>query len=178
MSLNVELLVETFERAKRENGGPRKLGLRFYERLFEKYPQVKPLFKTPPEQQHVKLMASVAAIVASLKEPDRLLPYLRAMGVRHIQYGTQDGHYNAVGENLVAVLGEHLSAEGEWTEEMATCWHEALQTVSDIMIEAANNPEQFTAELRATGFKPDGFRSDTDKPWELQEAESPLPAAS
>lgn len=178
MSLNVEILVETFERAKKENGGPRKLGLRFYERLFEKYPQVKPLFKTPPEQQHVKLMASVAAIVASLKEPDRLMPYLRAMGIRHIQYGTQDGHYGAVGENLVAVLGEHLSVEGEWTEEMATAWQGALQTVSDIMIEAANNSEKYVEELQVTGFKPDGFRSDTDKPWELQETKNPVSAAS
>jgi hemoglobin-like flavoprotein len=167
MSPNVEVLVETFERVKKENGGPRKLGLRFYERLFEKYPQVRPLFKTPPEQQHVKLLASVAAIVASLKDPERLMPYLRAMGIRHVAYGTLDGHYGAVGENLVAVLGEHLSAEGEWTEEMAEAWKTALQVVSEVMIDAAAHPEQYAAELRGAGFKLDGFRPDTDKPWDL-----------
>lgn len=167
MSLNVEVLIETFERAKKENGGPRKLGLRFYERLFEKYPQVRPLFKTPPEQQHVKLMASLAAIVASLKEPERLVPFLHAMGIRHNAYGTQDGHYAAVGENLIAVLGEHLSVEGEWTEAMAEAWAAALQVVSGVMIDAAGHPEKYSEELATAGFKPDGFRGDTIKPWDL-----------
>jgi methyl-accepting chemotaxis protein len=128
MSINVELLRQTFERAKNENGGVRTLGLAFYERLFTKYPQVKPMFKTPPEEQHKKLMASVGAILAALTNPDALMPYLRAMGLRHVEYGTQSGHYEAVAENLVAVLGKHLSAEGEWTSEMQSAWQEALKT--------------------------------------------------
>lgn len=176
MTLNVEVLAETFERAKKENGGPRKLGLRFYERLFEKYPQVKPLFKAPPEQQHVKLMTSIAMIVSALKDPERLLPYLRAMGIRHIAYGTENGHYGAVGENLIAVLAEHLSVEGEWTEEMATAWGDALATVSDIMMDAAAQPEKYQAELHQAGFMADGFRLDKGQPWEL--SQKTLPAAS
>jgi methyl-accepting chemotaxis protein len=174
MSLQVELLEETFLRAKSENGGPQKLGLRFYERLFEKYPQVRPLFKTPPEQQHIKLMASIASIVAALKEPARLLPYLHAMGIRHIAYGTENGHYAAVAENLIAVLKEHLSVEGEWTDAMEQAWVDALATVAEIMIEAAAAPEAFTQELQTAGFQPDGFRADTSKPWEMQ----PPPLAS
>ena len=50
MTLNVALVAESFDRAKRENGGLRALGLRFYERLFEKYPGVRHLFHTPPEE--------------------------------------------------------------------------------------------------------------------------------
>jgi methyl-accepting chemotaxis protein len=168
MTLQVELLEKTFARAKNENGGAHKLGLRFYERLFEKYPQVRPLFKTPPEQQHLKLMASIAAIVVALKDPERLLPYLHAMGIRHIAYGTENGHYAAVGENLIAVLKEHLSVEGEWTEAMEQAWSEALTAVSDIMIQAADNPELYSGELNAAGFNADGFRPDTNKSWELQ----------
>ncbi len=66
MSLNVALLRETFERVKVENGGATALRMAFYKRLFEKYPSVKPLFHTPPEEQHKKLMASISAIVASV----------------------------------------------------------------------------------------------------------------
>ena len=96
MSLNVDLLKETFNRAKEENGGLKTLGLRFYERLFEKYPQVKHLFHTPPEEQHKKLMASVGATIASLTEPERMVPFLQAMGVRHLKYKTESAHYGAV----------------------------------------------------------------------------------
>jgi methyl-accepting chemotaxis protein len=167
MSLNVELLKETLERAKRENGGTTRLGLRFYECLFDKYPAVRPLFKTPPEEQHKKLMASVASIVASVTKPEEMLPYLHAMGIRHLAYGIENGHYPAVAENLLAVLAEHLSKEGEWTADMAETWAEALQIVANIMIEAANEPEKYTPELLKAGFLPNGFRTGDPAPWVL-----------
>lgn len=167
MSLNVELIAETFERTKRENGGTRALGLRFYERLFDKYPAVRPLFNTPPEEQHKKLMASVAAIVASVTNPDVMMPYLHAMGIRHLKYKTENAHYPAVAENLVAVLGEHLSKEGEWTEEMKQNWEMAMDTISQVMIEAADSPEKYTIELQNAGYQADGFKANNPKPWEL-----------
>ena len=167
MSLNVDLLKETFNRAKAENGGLRSLGLRFYERLFEKYPQVKPLFSTPPEEQHKKLMASIGAIVSSLTEPEKMVHFLQAMGVRHLKYKTESGHYAAVSENLVAVLGEHLSKEGAWTPEMKESWEDALKAVSKIMIEAADDPESCKENLLNAGFDADGFRKNTEQPWVL-----------
>lgn len=170
MTLNVALIAESFERAKQENGGLRALGLRFYERLFEKYPGVKHLFQTPPEEQHKKLMASVGAIVASVTNPDVMLPYLRAMGIRHLAYKTEDAHYGAVAENLVAVLAEHLSTEGEWTEEMAKNWSEALQIISDVMIDAAAHPQKYQQELAQAGYQPDGFKANNATPWELAPA--------
>ncbi len=169
MSLNVQLLRETFERAKKENGGATALGMSFYARLFEKYPQVRPLFKTPPEEQHKKLLASISSIVGAVEKPAVLLPFLHAMGIRHLKYKTQNSHYAAVSENLVSVLSEHLSKEGEFTEEMRSTWEAALKTVSDIMIEAADNPERFEAELAAAGFEPNGFKKNDPRPWVLEE---------
>lgn len=170
MSLNVVLIAETFERAKLENGGLRALGLRFYERLFQKYPGVKHLFNTPPEEQHKKLMASVGAIVASVTQPDKMLPYLHAMGIRHLEYKTESAHYPAVQENLVAVLAEHLSAEGEWTDEMEDNWNAALVVISDVMIDAAAHPEQYKDELLAARYLPNGFKVADPKPWEMATA--------
>lgn len=167
MSLNIELIAETFTRAKFENGGLRNLGLRFYERLFEKYPDVKPLFNTPPEEQHKKLMASVSAIVASVTQPEKMMPYLHAMGIRHIKYRTEAAHYPAVKENLVAVLAEHLSIEGSWTEEMKENWEAALQLVSEVMIQAAQHPETFETELAEYGYFPNGERIGKLNSWEL-----------
>lgn len=167
MGLDTSLLAETFARAKKENGGARALGLRFYERLFEKYPAVRPLFNTPPEEQHKKLMASLGAIIAGVNHTEQLVPYLRAMGIRHLKYGTRETHYPAVGENLIAVLREHLSQEGEWTEAMETTWKDALTRVASIMIESADSPAQFTDELRRAGYQADGFKANTPEPWLL-----------
>lgn len=169
MSLNVALLRETFERAKKENGGATALGMSFYARLFEKYPAVRPLFSTPPQEQHKKLIASIASIVGAVEKPDLLLPFLHAMGIRHLKYRTENSHYAAVSENLVAVLSDHLSKEGEWTDEMRTTWEAALKTVSEIMIEAADNPAKFEAELAAAGFEPNGFKKNDTRPWVLAE---------
>src|SRR5690606_16787011 len=99
--------------------------------------------------------------------PDRMVPYLQAMGVRHLKYKTEPGHYPAVAENLVAVLDEHLSKEGEWTEEMRSSWEEALSVVAKVMMEAANNPEECRDSLLKAGYQEDGFRADTRKPWEV-----------
>lgn len=169
MSLDTTLIQKTFERAKTENGGLRVLGLRFYERLFEKYPGVRPLFKTPPEEQHKKLMASIGTIVSSVTEPQKMLPYLHAMGIRHLKYGTESAHYPAVKENLIAVLGEHLSVEGMWTDEMKENWEAALQLVSDVMIQAAENPAAFKTELAEAGYDPAGESTDTLRVTYLQD---------
>lgn len=167
MPLNPTLLAETFRRAASENGGAHSLGLRFYERLFDKYPTVRPLFNTPPEEQHKKLLASIGAIVAGVNHTELLIPYLHAMGIRHLKYGTENGHYAAVGENLIAVLREHLSVEGNWTQEMETAWNEALTLVASIMIEAADAPEKFEVELVQSGYLPDGFKPKDPEPWLL-----------
>ncbi len=163
MTLDTTLLRKTFERAKVENGGTRALGLAFYSRLFEKYPSVKPLFHTPVEEQHKKLMASLGAIVAGVEQPERLLPYLHAMGIRHLKYKTENAHYDAVGENLMAVLADHLSKEGEWTVPMAETWAAAIGLVAKTMIEASDKPDMFREELATFGYEPDGFRKTTPK---------------
>jgi methyl-accepting chemotaxis protein len=165
--VDTKLLRETFERARKENGGTTSLGMRFYARLFEKYPAVRPLFTTPPEEQHKKLMASLGSIISAVENPVALVPFLHAMGIRHLKYKTENAHYAAVEENLIAVLAEHLSKEGQWSKEMDSAWQEALQTVSHIMIEGANNPELYADELQKSGYEPDGFSKRTKEPWKM-----------
>ena len=169
MTLNATVLKNNLERAKKENGGVQNLGMSFYKRLFEKYPSVKPLFKTPPEEQHKKLIASVATIVNSVDDTERLVPYLRAMAIRHLKYGTENGHYDAVAENLVAVLSNHLSVDGKFSEEDKQAWQDALKLVNEIMIDAASNPEKYEDELKQHGFRADGFRDSGPDPWLMEE---------
>jgi hemoglobin-like flavoprotein len=88
-----------------------------------------------------------------------------AMGIRHLKYKTENAHYGAVGENLVAVLSEHLSKEGEWTAEMAETWTTALGVVAKTMIEASENPDSIRDELAKHGYEPDGFKKNDNAPW-------------
>lgn len=165
MALNPELLNETLKRAMAENGGAHTLGLRFYERLFEQYPSVRPLFNTPPEEQHKKLLASLGAIVAGVTNTEKLLPYLRAMAIRHLKYGTKNAHYAAVKENLLAVLEEHLTKEGTFGPELQNAWSEALDVVNSVMIEAASNPQDYRDDIIKAGYQADGFKANDPQPW-------------
>ncbi len=142
MSLNVPLLQMTFQRAKHENGGLKTLGSRFYERLFEKYPNLRALFHTPLEEQQQKLMASLEAMISMITHPDKMQSYLQEMSARHIAYQVENRHYGAICENLLAVLGEHLSKEGDWTSEMRFTWNDALASVSKTMVKAAERPNE------------------------------------
>ncbi len=133
MGLQVDVLERSFQAV-----APRGEALvtRFYERLFDKYPAVKPLFKkTSMKDQKKKLLASLVLVIQNLRHPDKLTKALQDMGARHVGYGAQPAHYDAVGENLLAVLGEFAGAA--WTSEVKQAWAEAYTAIKTIMLEGA-----------------------------------------
>lgn len=70
MALNIKLLESSFDRVK-----PQALAFsaRFYHKLFEAHPELKPLFKnTDAKAQEKKLVASLAIIVENLHNPQPL----------------------------------------------------------------------------------------------------------
>jgi methyl-accepting chemotaxis protein len=133
MGLNVELLEHSFKLVAPKGDA---LVARFYERLFEKYPSVKPMFAhvSMPEQKK-KLLASLVLVTQNLRRPEKLSKALKDMGARHVSYGTQPAHYDAVAENLLAVLAEF--AGPAWTPELRTAWADALGAIKIIMLEGA-----------------------------------------
>ena len=133
MGLNVELLEQSFKLV-----APKADALveRFYERLFQKYPAVKPLFKQASmADQKKKLLASLVLVIQNLRKPDKLTEALQAMGARHVDYGTLPAHYDAVGENLLAVLAEF--AGPAWTPAVKQAWTEAYSAIKTIMLQGA-----------------------------------------
>ena len=69
MGLNVELLESSFKLVAPKGDA---LVTRFYERLFKKYPSVKPLFKkTSIKEQKKKLLASLVLVIQNLRRPDK-----------------------------------------------------------------------------------------------------------
>ena len=137
MGLNVELLESSFQLVAPKGEA---LVNRFYERLFKKYPSVKPLFKkTTMKEQKKKLLASLVLVIQNLRHPDKLTGALQQLGSRHVAYGTKPAHYEAVGENLLAVLGEFAGTA--WTPAVKQAWTEAYGAITTIMLAGAQRAQ-------------------------------------
>ena len=93
----------------------------FYSRLFELDPALRGLFKSDMAAQRLSLMKMLAAGVAGLDQPDKLLPVLHALGARHVGYGIQHQHYDTVAtallDTLAAGLGDGFTPalRADWT---------------------------------------------------------------
>jgi methyl-accepting chemotaxis protein len=115
----------------------------FYDALFERYPQVEPLFAgVSRSEQEKKLLAALKLVINSLRKPRVLGKTLRELGSRHQAYGALPEHYDAVGAVLLDVMAE-LAGEN-WTTEVATAWADALKHISDVMLKAYTEQEKET----------------------------------
>ncbi len=131
MGLNVQALRSSFDLV-----APRadELAERFYDRLFDDYPELEPLFVgTNFDEQRQKLIQSIALIVKSLEDPEALTRYLHQLGVGHDEKGVTENDYEPVANSLLATLAE--IADEHWNQELEDAWTEALETVASIMLE-------------------------------------------
>lgn len=106
----------------------------FYARLFEIAPDTRPLFKGDIREQGAKLMKTLAMVVGGLDRLDAILPAVEALAVRHIAYGVQERHYDAVAEALLWTLAEGLGED--FTERTRQAWSEAYRILAGAMISA------------------------------------------
>jgi hemoglobin-like flavoprotein len=107
----------------------------FYERLFELDPSVRPLFKGDMREQKKKLMQTLAIAVDGLSSLDKLVPVLKALGVRHAGYMVQDRHYDLVGQALLWTLREGLG--NAFTPDVESAWTKVYGLVAETMRTAA-----------------------------------------
>ena len=159
MSLNVELLEQSFERIK-----PRaeEFAASFYENLFKLYPEVKPLFaKTDMVNQQKKLLNSLVLVVENLRNPEALGPVLNALGGRHVAYGAIANYYPAVGEALLSTFEQYL--QQDWTGEVKQAWVDAFSAITALMLKGAGAESPATVvrdEKLATINKPSELKAE------------------
>jgi hemoglobin-like flavoprotein len=129
MALNVPLLRSSFDLVVAREP---QLTTRFYEILFARYPQVKPLFgRHTSAAQAQMLQQALIAVMEHLEDAAWLGATLGALGAKHIDYGVTPEMYGWVGDSLLAALAD---AAGEaWTPELAGAWTEAYGAVSGLM---------------------------------------------
>lgn len=142
----VDLLEQSFQALAPQGEA---LVARFYDELFTRYPEVKPLFAgTTPERQQRKLLGALSFVIGSLRTPDKLNEALLEMGERHERYGAKPEHYQAVATTLLDVMEEF--AGDLWTPQVQVAWEHALGDIAATMLRAYGKAE---AEPMATSKK-------------------------
>ncbi len=141
MSLNVELLRSSFELVAQRQP---KITPRFYELLFERYPQVKPLFgRNAATQQQEMLQEALVAVLDHIEDASWLEHQLGTMGAKHLDYGVTNEMYDWVGECLVATLAE--VAGDDWNDDVQSAWIQAYGAIASLMQRGAANATEAAA---------------------------------
>ena len=99
---------------------PEVAGALFYERLFAANPSFRPLFKNDMRIQGVKLMTMLAMVVYNLPEPGQVLPAIRDLAIRHVDYGVKLADYDALAEALLWTLQQVLGKD--FTPAVRKAW--------------------------------------------------------
>lgn len=111
----------------------------FYARLWETDPSTVPLFaKSDMALQGQKLMATLAMVVSSLKQPEKVVPVAQDMARRHLAYGVTQAQYGSVGAALLWTLDQGLGPA--FTSDVEAAWTAAYTLLSRVMIDAAYAP--------------------------------------
>lgn len=120
-----------------------KLVARFYERLFELVPTLRPLFPTDLTQQRMKLAAALQLVVYGLRRPERLVPMLEDLGRKHAPFNIETSHFDAFGRALLDALAEQEGAD--WTPETERAWARAYAHIAGMMRRGFEDARAFSA---------------------------------
>jgi hemoglobin-like flavoprotein len=133
MSLNIPLLRNSFTLVAERQPA---LVHRFYEILFERYPEARNLFgRRSSEAQEKMLTSALIAVMDHLDDAPWFQTTLSTLGAKHHEYGVTDQMYDWVGESLLATLAE--VAADDWSDELEREWTKAYQAIATTMIQGA-----------------------------------------
>lgn len=107
----------------------------FYGRLFELDPSLKPMFKGNMVEQGEKLMKMIGVAVDNLDRLDEIVPAVQDLGVRHLDYGVRNSHYDTVGAALLWTLEQGLG--DAFTPGVKQAWTDVYMLLASTMKEAA-----------------------------------------
>lgn len=96
----------------------------FYRRLFQRYPELQPLFKGEIAEQADLFVTMINTVISALEHPDRVRPLIETLGARHAGYGVQCADYAKFEEILLATLDEALG--DEFDAQARDAWREVF----------------------------------------------------
>ncbi len=108
---------------------------RFYERLFEKHPELKNVFNMTHQKtghQPRALANAVYGAAANIEDMSSIMPVLERIGQKHRSLQIKPEHYPIVGENLLMAIKDILGDAA--TDEIIGAWADAYEVISDVFI--------------------------------------------
>jgi len=128
-----------------EEQGLEETGVLLFKEIFTSAPAALQLFpfkdeldvySSPALKTHaLGVMQTVGTAVSMLNDVPALVPVLKELGAKHVQYGVKDPHYAIVGKALLTTLENKLG--DLWTEDVKTAWTETVSVVAATMKEGA-----------------------------------------
>ncbi len=135
MGLNVALLRESFDLVLEREPN---LTHRFYDNLFSRHPQAKPLFHRSPRATQEKMLAdALVSVIDHLEDAPWLVEKLGAIGIKHVEYGVTPERYPWVGDALLATLAD--VAGPDWNDELAREWAAAYGAITAMMLDGTRS---------------------------------------
>lgn len=104
----------------------------FYRLLFERHPELRPMFPEDLSRQRVKFANELETIVRAIPDFSAFLHHARHLGARHGGYGVRVGHYALVRAVLLEVIAGELG--DTWTPEVAAAWAAAYDVITEAML--------------------------------------------
>ncbi|MBK1631612.1 hypothetical protein CKO31_12830 [Thiohalocapsa halophila] len=107
----------------------------FYQRLFTRYPELRPLFKGNIERQTALFVTMLNTVVSALDNPKPVVPLIKAVGARHADYGVEDADYDKFAAVLLDSFADALGAR--FTPQVRRAWAEVYAELSATMRQGA-----------------------------------------
>ena len=112
--------------------------MRFYGRLFERYPEYRKLFPEDMTAQADSLITMLESAVISACRPGDMISGLHELGRRHVAYGVVERRdFERVGQCLIETLEEYLG--DRITPDIVEAWKAIFSMVADAILEGVED---------------------------------------
>jgi hemoglobin-like flavoprotein len=108
----------------------------FYAELFAIDPSLQPMFSNDMGEQQKKLMSALTLVIRSLDNPEKIIPPVQRLAVKHLDYGVLPEHYTFVGNALLLPF-KHLRAaptHPAWRTQQRYAWRRTRCRRNDLLI--------------------------------------------
>jgi hemoglobin-like flavoprotein len=112
----------------------------FYDRLFTRYPEVRPLFKGDMERQTGLFVTMINTVVSALENPEPVVRLIKTVGARHAGYGVTDADYDKFADALLSAFAQALGES--FTPETHAAWSEVYGRLAQTMQQGAAEEER------------------------------------
>lgn len=113
-----------------------ELGVRFYDHLFSKYPELKNVFNQTHQvtlQQPLALIQSIELVAQNLDNLDTLHNTIQQIAHKHRSVEVKAEHYPIVGQIFLITLKEVLGSAA--TDDVLAAWAEAYEVIAAYFIQ-------------------------------------------